>query len=323
MKTAAIAALASLLFAVTPSLAQEPANFPQRAVRIIVNVTPGGGVDAAARLVAQKLNERLGQPFVVENRGGGAGNIAAEAVFHSEPDGYTLLASPGATVSVNDFLFKNLNYDPRAFEPVSVLTQVPLALVVRPNFPARDFKEFLDYVKAHPGELNYASNGIGTAAHLTGELFKMNTGSKMTHVPYKGTSPVLNDLIAGHVDLTFIQYSAFYDLHKAGRARILAVAAKARVEQLADIPTMSETGFPDIISNTWNMISAPPRTPVAVLTKLNRLINEILSEPEVKARFAEIQTAVERGSLDETRRYVAADREHWKKVILAAGIQPE
>jgi tripartite-type tricarboxylate transporter receptor subunit TctC len=323
MKASRIIVAALLTFAATSSQSQEAFNFPQRPVRIIVNVAPGGGVDAAARLVAQKLGERLGQPFVVENRGGGAGNIAAEGVYHSEPDGYTLLASPGATVSVNDFLFKNLNYDPRGFEPVSVLTQVPLALVVRPNFPASSFKDFLDYVKAHPGRLNYASNGIGTAAHLTGELFKMTTGAQMTHVPYKGTSPVLNDLIAGHVDLTFIQYSAFYDLHKAGRAKILAIAAKSRVEPLPDIPTMSEMGFPDIIANTWNMISAPPRTPPAVLTRLNRLINEILSEREVKARFAEMQTAVEGGNLEETRRYVAADREHWKKVIVSAGVQPE
>jgi tripartite-type tricarboxylate transporter receptor subunit TctC len=323
MKAATFAALASLLVATTLSQSEEASNFPQRAVRIIVNVTPGGGVDTAARLIGQKLSERLGQPFVIENRAGGAGNIAAESVYHAEPDGYTLLASPGATVSVNDYLFKSLNYDPSGLAPVALLTQVPLALVVRPTFPASNFKEFLDYVKAHPGELNYASNGTGTAAHLTGELFKMTTGTKMTHVPYKGTSPVLNDLIAGHVDLTFIQYSAFYDLHKAGRAKILAVAALGRAAPLPDIPTMAEMGFPDIVANTWNMMSAPPRTPLPVLTKLNRLINEILSEKDVKARFAEMQTEVEGGNLEQTRKYVAADRERWKKVIMSASIQPE
>jgi tripartite-type tricarboxylate transporter receptor subunit TctC len=323
MKAAIVVAIASLLVVTSPSQSEEASNFPQRAVRIIVNVTPGGGVDTAARLIGQKLSERLGQPFVIENRAGGAGNIAAEGVYHAEPDGYTLLASPGATVSVNDYLFKSLNYDPSGLAPVALLTQVPLALVVRPTFPASNFKEFLDYLKSHPGQLNYASNGTGTAAHLTGELFKMTTETKMTHVPYKGTSPVLNDLIAGHVDLTFIQYSAFYDLHKAGRAKILAVLAPSRVAPLADVPTMAEMGFPDIVANTWNMMSAPPRTPRPVLTRLNRLINEILSEKDVKARFAEMQTEVEGGNLEQTRKYVAADRERWKKVIMSAGIQPE
>ena len=222
---------------------------------------------------------------MVENRGGGAGNIAAEAVFHSEPDGYTLLASPGATISINDFLFKKLNYQPIDFEPVALLTSVPLALVVRPNFPAKDFKEFLAYAKANPGKLNYASNGIGTAAHLTAELFTLTSGTKMTHVPYRGTTPVLNDLIADHVDLTFIQYSAFLDLYRAGRAKILAIASAKRVAALPDVPTMAELGYPGIISNTWNLLSAPPKTPQAIVLKLNRAINEVLAEGDVRKRF--------------------------------------
>jgi len=322
MKTMLTTIAAALLVATTLGLAQQPTDFPNRPVRMIVNVTPGGGVDTATRIIAQKLSERFGHPFVVENRSGGAGNIAAEAVFNAEPDGYTLLSSPGATVSINDFLFKNLNYDPSALEPVSVLTQVPLALVVRSNFPAKNFKEFLDYVKAKPGTLNYASNGIGTASHLTAELFKLTTGTQMAHVPYKGTNPVLNDLIAGHVDLTFIQYSAFYDLHKAGRVRILAVCAKDRVDALSEVPSMAELGYPDIISHTWNMLSAPPKTPAAVLAKLNKAVAEVLAEKDVVARFAEMQTGVEGGDLAATKSYVVADRERWKKVIVATGLQP-
>ncbi len=159
------------------------------------------------------------KPLSSRIRGGGAGNIAAEAVYHSDPDGYTLLASPGATISINDFLFKKLGFVPTEFEPVAILTSVPLALIVRQDFPAKDFKEFVSYAKANPGKINYASNGIGTAAHLTAELFMLTVGTKMTHVPYKGTAPVLNDLIAGHVDATFIQYSAFYEMHKAGKVR--------------------------------------------------------------------------------------------------------
>jgi tripartite-type tricarboxylate transporter receptor subunit TctC len=313
----------SLAIAATSAQAQTAADYPNRPVRIIVNVTPGGGVDIATRLVAQRLSERLGQTFVVENRAGAAGNAGAEAVYRAAPDGYTLLASFNSTVSISDYLFKGLNYEPLGFEPVSVLTQIPLALVVRPDFPARDAKEFLAYAKANPGKLTYASNGVGTAGHLTAEFFMALTGTKMTHVPYKGTAPVLSDLMAGHVDLTFIQYSAFYELHKAGRVRILATASEKRLDSLPDIPTMAELGLPEIISKTWNVISAPPKTPHPVLAKLNTLIDEILKSPEVQARFAETHTLTEGGSLDYAKKYVLEDRERWSKVIAAAGIQPE
>ncbi len=314
--------IAALLLG-SPAVAEDAADYPQKPVKIIVNVPPGGGIDAATRIVAQKLGERFKEPIVIENRGGGAGNIAADAVYHAEPDGYTLLASPGATISINDFLFKNLSFDPIKLEPVSVLTSVPLALIVRPDFPAKDFKEFLAYAKANPGKINYASNGMGTAAHLTGELFMLTAGTKMTHVPYKGTGPVLNDLIASHVDATFIQFSAFYDLYKAGRARILAVASDKRVAALPEIPTMAELGYPDIISNTWNMLSAPPNTPRAILLKLNQGVDQALADSGVKAKFANMKTTVEGGSLEDAKKYVATDRERWKKVIIAAGVQPE
>jgi tripartite-type tricarboxylate transporter receptor subunit TctC len=197
-------AAASLTIAAMPLHAQPAADYPNRPVRIIVNVTPSGGVDIATRLVAQKLSERLGQTFVVENRAGAAGNAGAETVYRAAPDGYTLLASFNSTVSISDYLFKGLNYEPLGFEPVSVLTQIPLALVVRPDFPAANAMEFIAYAKANPGKLTYASNGVGTAGHLTAEFFMALTGTKMTHVPYKGTAPVLTDLIAGNVDLTFI-----------------------------------------------------------------------------------------------------------------------
>jgi tripartite-type tricarboxylate transporter receptor subunit TctC len=318
-----LAAVAALLLAALSAKAQDDANYPQKPIKVIVNVTPGGGVDAATRIVTQKLGERFGETFIIENRGGGAGNIAAEAVYHADPDGYTLLASPGATISINDFLFKKLGFDPPQFEPVAILTSVPLALIVRQDFPARDFKEFLSYARANPGKINYASNGIGTAAHLTAELFMLTSGTKMTHVPYKGTAPVLNDLIAGHIDATFIQYSAFYEMHKAGKVRILAIADTKRVVPLPDVPTIAEFGYPGIVSNTWNMLSAPPKTPQAILTKLNRAIDDVLAENDVKARFTQMQTTIEGGSLEAAKQYVAADRDRWRKVIVSAGIQPE
>lgn len=318
-----VLALLSLALAVGTTAAQPASDYPNHPVRIIVNVTPGGGVDFATRLVAQKLSERLGQTFVVENRAGAAGNAAAEAVYHAPADGYTLLASFNSTVSISDYLFKGLNYEPLGFEPVSVLTYIPLALVVRPDLPARDAREFIAYAKTNPGKLTFASNGVGTAGHLTAEFFMALTGTKMTHVPYKGTAPVLSDLIASTVDLTFIQYSAFYELYKAGRVRILATASEKRLDTLPDIPTMGELGLPQIISKTWNVISAPPKTPPTVLAKLNKQIDEILHSPDVQARFAETHAIVEGGSLDYAKKYVAEDRARWSKVITAAGIQPE
>jgi len=317
------ALVAGMVIVAAVAQAQLATDYPNRPVRIIVNVTPGGGVDIATRLVAQKLSERLGQPFIVENRAGAAGNAGAEAVYRAPPDGYLLLASFNSTVSISDYLFKALNYEPLGFEPVSVMTQIPLALVVRHDLPVANAAELIAYAKANPGKLTYASNGVGTAGHLTAEFFMSLTGTKMTHVPYKGTAPVLTDLVAGHVDLTFIQYSAFYEFHKAGRVRILATASEKRLDALPDIPTMGELGLPEIISKTWNVISAPPKTPRPVLTRLNVLIDEILKSPEVQARFAETHTLVEGGSLDYARKYVLEDRARWSKVIAAAGIEPE
>ena len=316
-------AVMALAAALVPAAAMANTDYPTKPIRIIVNVAPGGGVDFAARLVALKLGEKLGQSVIVENRGGGSGNIAAEFVYQSEPDGYTLLAAPGASISINDLLFKKLGYDPVKYDPVALLTSVPLALVVRPGFPAKNFQELLAYAKANPGKLNYASNGIGTAGHLTAELFDLTAGVSMVHVPYKGTNPVLNDILADHVDLTFIQYSAFLDLYKSGRVKILAVANDKRVESMPAVPTFVELGFPDIVSNTWNILAAPPRTRADVLARLNQAINEILSEPDVKQRFNTAETTVEGGSVEHARKYIAADRARWKKVIDAARIEAE
>jgi len=319
----ALACLLACLAAPGGARAQDRAKYPQRPVRIIVNVAPGGGVDAASRIVADTLGKRFGQPFVVENRGGAAGNLAADYVFRAEPDGYTLLASPGATISINDMLFRKLPYEPLALKPVSLLTSVPLALFVRPDFPANTFNEFLDYATANPKKLNFASNGVGTAAHLTAELFMLESGTSMTHVPYKGTTPVLTDLIAGHIDLTFIQYSAFYDIYKAGKAKALAVAASKRIDTMPEVPTLAELGYPNIISETWNMLSAPPKTPEPILAMLNKAIDEGLKTSDVKERFAAMHTTIEGGSVEDAQRYVLADRARWKKVIETAGIQPE
>jgi tripartite-type tricarboxylate transporter receptor subunit TctC len=314
-------ATALLLASAVPASAQS--DYPNKPVRIVVNVAAGGGVDTATRIVAQRLSEKLGQTFVIENRPGAGGNVGAEAVYHAPADGYTLMASSGSPLAINGYLYRKMNYTMEGFEIISVFSQIPNVLVVRPNFPAKDAKEFLAYVKANPDKLNYASQGAGTAAHLTGEMFNVAMGTKMTHVPYKGTAPALNDLIAGHVDVTFIQVSASYQLHKTGKARILLAATEKRINVIPDIPTFAEFGVPGIISRTYNALSAPPKTPPAIVAKLNAEINAVLAEEAIKKRFAELQLDLEGGSLEHGRKFVALDRELWGKAIKGAGIKPQ
>ena len=316
-----LATLAAALLTAGPAGAQSSAaDYPGKPVKIIVNVAPGGGVDTATRIVGEKLRARLGQPFVVENRPGAGGNIGAEAVFLSEPDGYTLLSSSPSPLAINGWLYKKLNFDPAGFEPVAMMSRIPNVLVVRHDFPAKTVQNFIAYAKANPGKLTYASQGIGTASHLTAELFMTLTGSRLVHVPYKGTAVALTDLVAGHVDLSFIQFSAVHELHQGGKARVLAIAADKRAEILPEIPTMAETGLPEVVSETWNAISAPPKTAGPVIARLNQAINEALREPDVLARFRELQVLVGGGGVLETRKFVEDQRTLWGKVIQAAGV---
>jgi tripartite-type tricarboxylate transporter receptor subunit TctC len=317
----ALAALAPTMpFALRTAWAQA---YPQKPVKIIVNVSPGGGVDTATRLVAQKLADRLGQPFVVENRPSASGNVGAEVVFHSDPDGYTLLSSSGSPLAINGWIYKKLAYDPVGFEPIGVMSRIPNVLAVRNEFPARTPEEFIAYVRAHPGAVSYASQGAGTASHLTAELFMALTGTKLVHVPYKGTSPALNDLVAGHVDSSFIVLSSANELAQAGKLRILAVTTDKRVDVLPNVPTMAEIGYPKLISSTWNAISAPPRTPSDILLKLNAAINEALQDGQLRNRFQELQLIVAGGSLADTKALIERERLQWGEVVRAAGIQPE
>jgi tripartite-type tricarboxylate transporter receptor subunit TctC len=313
-------AVAGLLL-VGPAAAQAEADYPNRPVKIIVNVAPGGGVDTATRLIADKLRARLGQPFVIENRPGAGGNIGAEVVFAAEGDGYTLLASSPTPLAINGWLYKKLNFDPAGFESVALMSRIPNVLVVRPDFPAKTVAELVAYAKANPGKLSYGSQGIGTASHLTGELFMSQTATTLVHVPYKGnTSAVLTDIVAGRLDLSFIQFSAVHQLEQGGKLAVLAVATDKRMDILPDVPTMAEAGLPAIVSETWNAISAPPKTPAAIVVKLNSAINGALQEPEVLARFRDLQVLVGGGDVATTRKFVEDQRQLWGKVIQAAGV---
>jgi tripartite-type tricarboxylate transporter receptor subunit TctC len=299
------------------------ADYPNKAVKIVVSVPAGGGVDTATRIFAERLQNKLGQPFVIENRGGAGGNLGAEAVYGAAPDGYTLLASQPAPITSNVALYKKLNFDPTKFEPVAVMTKFPNVLLVRQDFPAKTAQEFIAYAKANPGKINYASQGVGTTSHLTAELFTALTGAKMTHVPYRGTGPALNDLVAGHVDIIFMELSSAMKLNEGGKARILAVATDKRIDALKDIPTMTEAGVPGFISDTWNAFSAPPKTPAPIVAKLNKTINDIIAASDTKKRFADLDLIAVGGTPGEMRKLMQEETARWSDVIKKAGIEPE
>jgi len=318
-----LALIAAATMLLSPVAAQSPSDYPNKPVKIVVTVPAGGGVDSVTRLFAEQLQQKLGQPFVIENRGGAGGNVAAEAVSVSPADGYTLMASQPAPITTNVALYKRLNFDPTKFEPVAVMTKFPNVLLVRNDFPAKTAQEFIAYAKANSGKLNFASQGVGTTSHLTAELFMTLTGVKMTHVPYRGTGPALNDIVAGHVDLIFMELSSAFKLHDSGKARVLAVATDKRLDMFKDTPTMIEVGVPGFVSDTWNAISAPPRTPAPIVAKLNHTMNDIINQDETKKRFAELHLVPVGGSPEDMRRLVEEETRRWGEVIRKAGIQPE
>jgi tripartite-type tricarboxylate transporter receptor subunit TctC len=319
-KILASIAIASLL-AAGPAHAQgSAADYPNKPVKVIVTVPAGGGVDTVTRVVTERLRVVLGQPFVVENRGGAGGNIAAESVFRADPDGYTLMASQPAPITTNVVLYKKLDFDPTAFEPVAIMSSAPNVLLVKKDFPAKTAQEFVAYTKANPGKLNYASQGPGTTSHLTAELFNKLTGTKLQHVPYKGTAPALNDLVAGHVDLIFMQLEAAIKLHEGGNARILAVTTDKRIAALPDIPTMGEAGLKDFISDTWNALTAPPKTPAPIVAKLNAAVNSVMRMPEVQEQYRKLNLQPGGGSPADMAKIVRDDTARWSEVIKEANI---
>jgi len=315
--------VASAVLVAGAAYGQDVAGYPSRPVKIIVDVAPGGGVDTATRLVAAKLEYQFSQPFVVENRPGAAGSIGAEVVYAAEPDGYTLLASSPSPLAINQWLYKKLSYNPAGFQPIAMMSRIPNVLVVRSDFPAKTVAEAIAYLKANPGKVSFASQGVGTASHLTGAMLMKLTGTSMVHVPYKGTAPILTDIIAGHVDMTFIQVSNAFVMHEAGKARILALATDKRLDFLPAIPTLAEVGLP-ISTDTWNAISAPPRTPAEIVARLNSAVNWALKQPDVRQRLTDLKTIIggDKGPA-EAAKFVENERRQWGELVRAAGLQPQ
>jgi tripartite-type tricarboxylate transporter receptor subunit TctC len=296
--------------------------YPTRPVRVIVPAPPGGAADIAARLIGQWLSERLGQPFVIENRPGGGTNIGTEAVVRAPPDGYTLLLF-SAINAVNATLYDKLNFNfIRDIAPVASITRLPFVMVINPAVPATTVPEFIAYARANPGKINFGSNGIGTGIHVGGELFKMMAGVNIVHVHYRGEAPALTDLIGGQVQASFSTLPGAIEFIRAGKLRPLAVTTAKRQGVLLDIPTLNEF-LPGYEASGWLGVGAPKGTPAEIMDKLNDAINAALADPKIKARVSELGGEAFGLSPADFGKLIAADTEKWAKVIRAANIKPE
>jgi tripartite-type tricarboxylate transporter receptor subunit TctC len=313
----AIAALVAVMAAGPSAVAQD---YPTRAVRIIVPFPAGGSADAVPRIVGDWLSRKWGQPVVIENRPGAGGNIGAELAYKAEPDGYTLLSAPPPPLVINQNLYSRLNFDPTQFEKIAVLVRIPNSLVVTPKFSPKSVAEVIAYAKANPGKINSATQGNGTTSHLTSEMFQMMAGVAFQNVPYTGTAPALNDLVAGSVEIMFDNLGVSLQLVNGDKLRLLAVASPKRIASLPNVPTIAET-LPGFESEAFYAMVAPPKTPAAIVNKLNADINEALRQGELAPRFAALSSVTVGGTPKETADYMRAETERWSKVIKAANVK--
>jgi len=296
--------------------------YPTRPVRLVVGFPAGGVGDVLARLMGQWLSDRLGQPFVIENRPGAATNIAAEAVVRAAPDGHTLLWITAAN-AINASLYEKLSFNfIRDITPVASVVRGPGVMEVNPAVPAKTIPEFIAYAKANPGKINLASSGPGTVSHVAGELFKMMAGVDMLHVPYRGAAPALTDLISGQVQVMILPIISSIEHLKAGRLRALGVTTATRLEVVPDIPTVAEF-LPGYEVSDWTGIGVPRGTPVEIVDRLSAEINAGLDNPKIKARLAELGSLLMPMSRAEFGKMIAAETENWAKVVASAGIKPE
>ena len=301
------------------------AAWPERAVRIVVPFTPGGSTDILARAVGERLQDALGQPFVIENRPGAGGSIGATEVARAAPDGYTLLMGHIGTLAVNPSLYRDLAYDPRtSFAAVALVARVPNVLVVNPAVPAQTVSELVALAKAKPGSLRYASGGNGSAAHIAMEYFKLRTQTDLLHIPYKGTAPAVTDVMGGHVEVTMTGVPAVLQQVKAGRLRALGVSSAVPVESLPGVPTIAQaTGLADFEAVQWYGIVAPARTPESVIATLNREINRALATPALKSRLDAEGAQADPTTPQAFAAMIVREIARWKPVIEQAQMKPE
>jgi tripartite-type tricarboxylate transporter receptor subunit TctC len=303
-------------------LAGQAQTYPDRTVKIIVPFPAGGTADAMPRIVADWLSRKWNQPVIIENRAGAGGNVGGEAAYKSDPDGYTLFASPPPPLVINHNLFPKLGFDPTQFIPIAVMGKVPNSILT--NSPklkdAKTVADVIAYAKAKPGELNTATQGVGTTAHLTSELFQLMAKVKLQNVHYRGSAPAVQDLVAGNVDIAFDNIGAAMALIKGGKLRIIAVSSEKRVPALPNVPTVAET-VPGFVVVTWFAFAAPPKTPQPIVNKLNADINEALRDPGVRGKLQNLNAEVVGGTLAENAKFFKSETELWHKVIKDANVK--
>ena len=313
-------AVASLV--VAASTGADAQGYPNRPVRWVVPYPPGGATDIMARLIGHRLSEKLGQQFVIENKPGAGNNIGTESVVNAPADGYTvLLVNPANAINASLYAKLNFNFI-RDIAPVAGISRVPNVMTVHPDVPAKTVAEFIAYAKANPGKINMASSGNGTSVHLSGEMFKAMTGVEMQHVPYRGSAPAMTDLIAGQVQVIFDNMPSVLQHIKAGKLRALAVTTAARSSELPDVPTVADT-VQDYEASAWFGMGAPKNTPTEIIATLNKAINEILAEPGIKTRLAELGGVPIVATPEEFGKIVQAETDKWEKVVKFAGARVE
>jgi tripartite-type tricarboxylate transporter receptor subunit TctC len=313
-------AVAGLILLLAAIAAGSAADYPSRPVTLVVAFPPGGASDVLARILGRKLEQILGQPFVIDNRPGAGGNVAAEAVAHAAPDGYTLLAGNNAILATNAALYKKINFDPVAdFAPIGLIGSQANILVVNPVLPVKSMAELIALAKANPGKLNFASSGHGLAAHLAGELFKAEAKIDIVHVPYKGAAPALQDVIAGHVQMMFATASSVVAHIQDGKVRPLAVATLKRTAVVPDIPTIDELGIRNFDATTWHGLVAPARTPKDIVATLNRALVATLDDSDVKKSLGDLGVDIIGGSPEDFAAYIKSEIPKWTAIIKASG----
>jgi tripartite-type tricarboxylate transporter receptor subunit TctC len=298
-------------------------SFPSRQVRVIVPFPPGSTLDALVRIVTDQLAQKWKQPVIIENLSGGGGNIGTTRFARSSPDGYTLLFAPPGPFTINPLLYADVSFDPSTFAAISLLATVPNVLVTKTNIGADTLPRLIAIAKANPKKLTYATQGVGSTAFLTAKLFEARTGIELTHVPYRGAGPALNDLVAGHVDMMFDTIVTSLPLHRADKARIIAVAAEKRLAVLPDTPTISETVAPGFRSISWFAAAAPHGTPPAIVDKISRDIAELIRQPSVDVRLREMQLDPVGSTPVDVTKFLTEETTVWSKVIRDADVKPQ
>jgi tripartite-type tricarboxylate transporter receptor subunit TctC len=306
-------------FAASMARAQGPSSsahaYPTHVVKIVLPVLPGSTTDILARLVADQLSQTWGKPVIVENMPGAAMNIGAEYVAQADPDGTTLMICPPSPLSINKLLYHDLRYDPAKLVPIALLAKIPNVLAVQPNLPVKTVAELLDYGKANPGKLSYASQGVGSTAHLSGSELEVLTGIKMVHIPYHGAQPALTDLMAGNVDMFFDTLTTSVPLYRSGKLKLLGVANTERSSDIPEVPTVAEAGIPGFRSITWFALAGPAGTPGPIAEKINRDVAAILQKPEVRDKLRALRLEPMGGTTTDAAKFVAEETQLWGRVI--------